>query len=423
MRNKVAMFRPPNRSPNRPSEEILIVGAGIAGLSLARGLKAKNIKFKIIEKRPGLWAEGAGIALPANAVQALRHIGLGDEIERHAHRVNKIIYTDTAGNLLSEASLLEPPLNVDKFVALHRSKFHEILRDGIEENITFNTQIEQLHPTKDGIIVKFTNPNLPPKKFAAVIGADGLHSQVRKLAFSDKPLVDFGVTTWRWTCQYPTNNLQPTYMLGAHNVFMAYPIGKNEVYCYAHTSDPENLYLKTADHSAMLLQIFGQYGGVAKEMLRILPDDQYIICGRIRSVPQPLFVRGRFVLIGDAGHGCTATLQQGAGAAAEDAAVLAALIDYFSIERIEDALASYEKFRRERVNESVRLSDGPMKMIINIDSQLLLLYQKIRDEGPLNVQGWRKLLRHNPINDMMHYLKARQLLDEEESLFVMISKF
>lgn len=397
-------------SPKR----ILISGGGIAGLSLARQLKKMRIPYIMIEKRPRLLTEGAGIALPANAVRALRHVGLGGEIERHTHQVEKIIYTDKTGIILSEASLLEQPLNMDRFVALHRNKFHEILEEGLNENIVFNTQIDQLHQTNDGVIVKFKNDNLQKEKFSAVIGADGMNSQVRKLAFTDHNLTDLGVTIWRWTCRYPTNNLQPTYMLGARDIFMAYPIGKDEVYCYAHSFDPKNLKSKSSDHKAILTEVFGQYGGVAKEMLQILPGNQSIIPGRLRSVPQPLFVSGRVALIGDAGHACSPMLQQGAACALEDVIALSELLENFSIE---DALSHYAKFRVERVNWITASSDGPMKMLINIDSQLLsAIQQKIRENGPLNVQGWRKLLSSDPINEITTYIAAQKFSDKRENV-------
>lgn len=72
------------RKSSKSIEKILISGAGIAGLSLARQLKKLNIPFKIIERRSHLITEGACIALPANAVKALRYLGLGDRIDQEA---------------------------------------------------------------------------------------------------------------------------------------------------------------------------------------------------------------------------------------------------------------------------------------------------------------------------------------------------
>lgn len=394
-------------------KKILIVGAGIAGLSLARQLKKLNIPFMIIERRNSLSTEGAGIALPANAMQALRYLELDNKIEQHAYQVHKIIYTDSKGNLLSEASLLEPPLNSDRFVALHRYKFHEILSEGISD-IHFNTTIEKFSPTPHGVHVQFNNTKLNAEEFSAVIGADGVSSQVRQLTFADQSLVDLGVTIWRWTCEYPTHNLQPTYMAGMKNIFMAYPIGENEIYCYAHVFDPESLNSKNSDHQASLKYYFGEYGGIAQTMLMFLPDNQFIIPGRLRAVPNPLFAKGRIALVGDAGHACSPMLQQGAALALEDIIVLSKFLENFPVP---EALVHYACFRSERVNWVSASSDGPMKMLINMTPEIWSEVQKrIRENGPLNVQGWRKLLVSSPLKEIMPYLDKWKTNDKEEKV-------
>lgn len=386
---------------------ILISGAGIAGLSLARQLEKFNIPFLIIEKRSHITTDGAGIALPANAVQALRHIGLGDDIDQQAYQVKEIIYTDTTGMVLSNSLLNVPPLNTDKFVALHRHQFHRILSNGIEDKIYFGTSIDQIVQTKTGVSVKFNNPEIKQKEFGAVIGADGIHSQVRKLTCVNTPLSDLGVATWRWTCKYPTHDLQPTYLLGARDIFMAYPIGENEVYCYAHAFDPEQLNSKLPDHRMILNSHFKEYGGIARDLLDILPENDHIVSGRLRSIAQPVFANGRVAIVGDAGHACSPMLQQGAAAALEDIIVLSELLKCFSIP---EAFSHYEKIRRERVDWVTASSDGPMKMLINVDqSKLPLIQQNIRENGPLNVQGWRKLLSTNPIKDLADYIEKLNL--------------
>ena len=398
-----------------PTKKILISGAGIAGLGLARQLKKLNIPFKLIEKQSNLSTDGAGIALPANAVNALRYIGLGCHIDKYTHQVNKIIYTDSHGMILSEASLLEPPLDTDKFVALHRHKFHDILREGIDDVICFNTTINKMTQTKNGVLVTFNNSE--QEEFSAVIGADGVNSYVRQLAFVDTPLVDLGVTIWRWTCKYPTHSLQPTYMLGLRDIFMAYPIGEDEVYCYAHAYDPENLSSKSASHRDTLIKQFSQYEGIAKIMLEILPEDQFIIPGRLRSVPKPLFTSGRIALIGDAGHACSPMLQQGAACALEDVIALSELLKHFSVE---DALSHYKKFRNERINWITASSDGPMKMLINMNEQMLsAIQQKIRENGPLNVQGWKKLLSTNPLTEISIYVEKQKATKEKSEHLLM----
>lgn len=392
------MFRPVMQ-PIDQSNTILISGAGIAGLLLARQLDQFGIPYLLIESRASLTTDGAGIALPANAMKALRHLHLAAAVEQCAHQVREIIYTDTAGNVLNQASLLEAPLNADKFVALHRSELHHILSDGLLKRIHFNTKITSMQQTDDGVFVEFNNKKLKPQTFAGVIGADGVHSVVRELTFNHDALVDVGLNIWRWTCQYPTKNLEPTYMLGAAHLFMVYPISDNEVYCYLHAAGSEAIQ----NHREFVINKLQSFGGMAKNMLAILPDAEAIIPGRLRSVAKPLFSLGRVALVGDAGHACSPMLQQGAAAALEDIITVAQLLRFFPVE---EAFARYEALRKERVHWVSQASDGPIKMLIGMkEEQLGPLYEKIRKEGPLNVNGWKALLAKDPLAALEAYLK------------------
>lgn len=388
-------------------KKILICGAGIAGLALARQLKKLNVSFKIIEKRMHLSTEGAGIALPANAVQALRYMGLGDAIDQHAHQVTDVIYTDSTGAVLSQASLLNPPLSNDRFVALHRHKFHELLGEGIKDSIQFGVTIEKLTHTDQGVLVKFNKPELQLEKFDLIVGADGIHSQVRTLAFPQASVVNFGFMVWRWTCKHPTQDLQPTYMIGNNgSVIMFYPISKDEVYCYANILDSQCLKLNPLDHGKILRDQFGQYGGIAKVMLEKLPDNSSIIQGTLTSVARPLFTERCVALIGDAAHGCSPVLQQGAACALEDVIVLSELLQRFSIQQ---ALCHYEKLRSERVNYVVSASDGPIKAQMNATPQIMAgVREKIRDNGPFNILGWKQLLAVNPLAELFEFIAKQK---------------
>jgi len=388
-------------------KKILIVGAGIAGLSLARLCQRLNLAFTLIEKQPQLRVTGAGIALPANAVKALRYLGLGPEIDREAHQVKTIFYTKSSGRILSTASLLEPPLNLDHFVALPRKKLQEILINDLPAKIHFDTTVTALTPSPNGLRVEFNSPHLTQEEYQAVIGADGLNSHIRELSFGPIPLVDLGVTNWRWISAFPTENLQPTYMLGAQDLFMAYPISSNSVYCYAHRYDPENKFGQHPDPQTLLRQIFKSYKGVAREFLENLPDNEALIPGRLRSVPHPFYTKGRVALVGDAGNACSPMLQQGAACALEDIIVLGELLAAF---KTETALAYYEHYRKERVDWIVQASDRPMKTLVKMHALPAIIARNlfIRRKGPLNVQGWRKLLATDPLAALPSFIAAMQ---------------
>ncbi len=382
---------------------ILISGAGIAGLCLARQLKHHGIAYTIIEKKSQLDALGTGIALPANAVRALRHIGLAEFIDT-LHQVNSIIYSRANGKVISQASLLDEPLNVDKFVALDRTTLLSALQDNAQHDIHFNTTITNIKHQRSGVDVICSNPELNGH-YQAVIGADGIHSTVRELSFQSSKLIDLNVTNWRWICEYPTNNIQPTYMFGVTNLFLAYPIGQNRIYCYAQQSDRSSQYRNPNEATKNLNQLFANYKGIAKPLLDKIPSNQHIYTGRLRSVSVPLFTRQQVALIGDASSACSPMLQQGAASAFEDAIVLSELLAHFSAKK---ALALYQCYRTERVNWIVKTSDDSIKSFVKINSPFAAMLRNllIKRNGPLNVLGWRKLLSVCPLEGLTAFIES-----------------
>lgn len=387
--------------------KILISGAGIAGLALARLFKKANIPYMLIEKREHLSTDGAGIALPANAIKAMRYLGLSGEVERLGHQVERVIFADYAGKILHDSSLLNEPLNLDKFMAMPRNTLHDILRPVIDQEIHFNTSIQNIHQREEGVQVIFNNHKFPDEMFTAVIGADGINSAVRQLAFEAPPLNDLGITIWRWISQFPTEKLQPTYFLGLRDFFMVYPISAQDVYCYAHICDPEHEYEKLTKPAAFLKGYYAHYAGLVKTFVNDLTDQTPIIVSRMKTVPKPIFANGRVVLIGDAGHACSPMLQQGAASALEDAITLVEFIKHFPIKK---AFSMYESFRKERVSSITTASDNTMRSILNLDSdQFCQIQNNIRQNGPLNIQNWRKLLVRDPISEMKNFEVFRSL--------------
>lgn len=379
----------------------LISGAGLAGLCLARRLKNLGLEYTIIEKKSSLAAIGAGIALPANAVRALRYTGLSEFVDG-LHQVQQVTYSSSDGCVISAASLLKEPLNRDKFVALDRAQLLTGLQQDLVDDIHFNATITGMKQRDSGVDVRFTNSALDGH-YQAVVGADGAYSTVRELGFGVTQLVDLGVTTWRWICEWPTDGVQPNYMLGTKNMLLIYPIGPNRIYCYAHQSDKAGRYNHSDEAGANIQQLFASYQGMAKSLLTILPENKLIYTGRLRSVPTPLFSQGDCALIGDAGHVCSPMLQQGAALAFEDAWVLSELLAHFSVRK---ALENYRTQREQRVNWIVKTSDASIRSFVKMNSRWSVILRNwlIKYKGPLNAAGWAYLLNSCPLDNVLNLI-------------------
>lgn len=371
---------------------ILISGAGIAGLAMARLCGKASIPYKLIEKAPKAIVAGAGIALPANAVSLLDYMGLGSIIKDSAHEVKSVTYA-TPSQILSQRSLEQPPFNTNKFLALPRSKLHDVLTSGVDGTISYSSEISSMIENGDSVLVNYTEEGVTTQEeFSLVVGADGIHSSLRKAVFYDSPPNEFGLTIWRWTCKWDVKEsaTEPFYMFDRDRAFMVYPISSDKVYCYAHAVDTSDcLFSKNTSRESIDSLFSHCTHKIIQSALTQLPENPSIIFGKMQSVEQPQFSKGRFVLIGDASHACTPMLQQGAALAFEDAIILTKFLENFPQKL---ALSLYKEFRCAAVTNTVQASNAPIRSMVQPDFDIEAMYSNIRKNGPLNMQGWEKIL-------------------------------
>jgi len=368
--------------------KVLIVGAGIAGLSIARLLeKQENIDYTIIEKKDSLSTLGAGIALPFNAIRALKTIGVFDSVMARAHQVTEILYTKSNGKILGQANLTSAPFENDHFVALQRSELQNILAEGLVEKIHFSTELSTVNNHNEGVSVESSNPNITGD-YDLLIAADGINSTLRAQQYPDtETLYNHNLTGWRFIVKSPNHQLQPTYMLGNTDIFMAYPFSEDELYCYAHIHQENSLHSLIGDAKTDLKNIFSNYGEPAKSIIEAI-DEQDIITGELKSVTQARFYKERIVFIGDAANACSPLLQQGAAAAFEDAISLAKVLNSDGLN-----LENYKQARKARIEWIISFSDKPLATVKKMDKAIVRFIRNtvIRVLGPMNVFGWKKL--------------------------------
>jgi 2-polyprenyl-6-methoxyphenol hydroxylase-like FAD-dependent oxidoreductase len=376
---------------------ILVVGAGIAGLSFARACEQHGFKVTLIEKAENCPNSGAGICLPANAMVAFKHLGLDQEILNIARQVNSVEYLRENGKSLSAASLQKKPFNKAPFVALPRQELIKILRKGLKSKIIFNTDIDKFEQIDDRVKV-LLNHSIRSKFYDLVVGADGISSPLRNTIFGATGDEDLGITTWRFSIDVDTSNIQPVYYLGNDTVLMFYPMSQSQIYVYAHVIDHENKYIESDPHE-MINLLFAGYCDEAKALLTNMTDDTIIYTGRLNTVSELHFSQGRTVFIGDALHGCPPSLQQGAAMAVEDALVLTNSLLKYSIP---NAIDAFTLIREDRIKWIVSESNNIIQRAIRGNSILgcILRNSFIRIKGPANMVAWKHLLNEDPFAEL-----------------------
>jgi 2-polyprenyl-6-methoxyphenol hydroxylase-like FAD-dependent oxidoreductase len=182
--------------------KVLVVGGGIAGLTLAVALRRHGIAVDVVEIQPRWNVLGVGISLTGPTLRALKSIDLIDPCVAVSFGFDRIIFADATGRefgTLNLPSLCGPEYPAT--VAIGRPALHEVLIGAAERlgvAVRLGTTIRQLDQVGNSVDVAFSNER--HGTYDAVIGCDGAHSSVRNLVFGDPTDRNFtGLAVWRAT--------------------------------------------------------------------------------------------------------------------------------------------------------------------------------------------------------------------------------
>ncbi len=325
---------------------ILIVGGGIAGLSLAKALEERDIEADLVERQEGEPAGGAGLYLPGNAARALDHLGLLTEIVAKAVPVKVQRILDWRGRPLSVTQTEEVWHDCGPCLALPRNALHAILRASLRQTkVSLGKAISGLSQSPTGAEVTFEDGS--QGTYDLVVGADGINSAVRGLAFPPVTPKYVGNICWRLITRNTAGIDGWTVMLGNGRTLLALPISETDVYVYGDIAVNEAA-IGAFSQGTPLLPLFAEFAAPVLPLIENLPAETQVHFGRIEQVEMPHWVAGRAVLIGDAAHASSPSMAEGAGMAMEDALILA---DSLATEPdLDKALAAYDARRRPRVD-------------------------------------------------------------------------
>ncbi|MEQ4305588.1 FAD-dependent monooxygenase [Plantactinospora sp. B6F1] len=321
-----------------PHLRVLVVGAGIAGLAVARTLRLAGFRPEIIERSARADGPEFGLYLPGNAERALREIGLDDPVRPFGQVIRYQRFLDAQGRELCEVDLDKLWSGVGECRALPRSDLHRVLLSGAGGEVRYDTEVRALDLHPDAVTVTFGDGS--QAEYDLVVGADGRRSSVRALAALGGLARPAGHIVYHGVVRGGPPLADWTGLLGERAAFVAVPMGADRLHCYADevgTATP-------TDPLARVRELFGGYGDPVPAILGAL-DRVWVT--RTDEVELGAWSRGRVVLVGDAAHATAPTLAQGAAMACEDALVLARSLDRSATVR--EALESYEYRRRPRI--------------------------------------------------------------------------
>ena len=330
-----------NRSLSEPPS-VLIVGAGIAGLALGRALRARGISAEIIERTTAWTPAGTGIYLPANGVRALQSLGIGDAVTSRSVRMTYQRILDNRGRLLAEVDLDAVWGAVGPCVGMRRADLHSMLLDGAHGvPLRLGTTVTALTESHDAVTVVFDDG--VQREYDTVVGADGVHSTIRRLAFGSTPPNYVGQVSWRFLSEHTHGITNWTVMLDRRRAFLTVPV-PGGLYCYADLTCER---IERASDLTPLRSLFLDFAAPMDAILDRLVKTDAVHFAPIEEVTVEPGVTRRIVLIGDAAHATSPNMAQGACMALEDALVLSEMLA--SGGRVADQLLAFSERRRARI--------------------------------------------------------------------------
>jgi 2-polyprenyl-6-methoxyphenol hydroxylase-like FAD-dependent oxidoreductase len=336
---------------------IIVVGAGIGGLTAAIALRRAGFRVEVHERAAHIQPVGAGITIQPNAVLALRRLGLGERVER-------------AGAALRAGALMRwdgapitrmPPQFAAKLVSdvgagivgIHRATLHAILLEELGADcVQLGHACTGYTQQGDAVRVHFADGG--ERECDVLVGADGLHSVVRAQLLGAAEPIYAGYTSWRGVtaerCGLPDDFGGELWGRGQR--FGGCCIDGGRFYWFAVANAPAGEREADAEQTkAQLVARFEKWGNRVPELLRSTPAAAILRTDISDRAPSARWGEGGVTLLGDAAHPMTPNLGQGACQAIEDALVLSEELPRAA--SLEAGLRAYETRRRARANAVV----------------------------------------------------------------------
>lgn len=385
------------------SRTVLVAGAGIGGLASAIALANGGFRVLVFERNYKPDTSGAGIQLSPNATRALKNLGVLDALNPRAVEPSELV----VANAISRALLAKMPLGNtmrEKFGAPYlvclRADLHDALakiaNDHPDIEMRYGSMITDFASHSRGVTAQIEHGRRAEEILgAALIGADGIRSQIRAQLHPGTGPRHGGMSAWRATI--PAASL-PEDMRGRNEVFVWLGPGAHLVHYPVGDGSEVNLVAVTMDKQATdswgeeaatadVVSRFAEWNETPREVLRAAPQFR-----RWSLYEAPLLSawgKGAVTLLGDAAHGMFPFVAQGAASALEDAVALGEKTK--DAEDMPAALRAYERIRLPRTREMQsaarnigRIYHLPMPFSFGRD----LVMERIGGEGLLRQNEW-----------------------------------
>jgi 2-polyprenyl-6-methoxyphenol hydroxylase-like FAD-dependent oxidoreductase len=334
---------------------VLISGAGVAGPTLAFWLKAAGFKPTLVERATALRTGGYVIDFWGLGYDIAERMGLAGEINRTGYHVREMRIVDDRGRRVTGfGTKVFSELTGGRYVTLARSEISRLLFEKIKDTteVIFNDEIVDLRERTGHVQVQFEHSG--ERRFDLVIGADGLHSNVRRLAFGPQHQFEkqlgYAVAAFEVSGYRPRDEAvylvygRPGRMLGRFTLH-----NDRTLFLFVFTAEDGCLPATLGLQKAMLGERYRDGKWECARVLDELDHAHQLYFDRVSQIRMENWSRGRVTLVGDAAFCVSLVAGQGSALAMISAYVLAGELSNAG-GRYQDAFGRYEALLRAYID-------------------------------------------------------------------------
>lgn len=336
---------------------VVIIGAGMGGLTTGIALKKFGHQVRIYEQTEKILPVGAAISLWSNGVKCLNYLGLTEKIAQLGGQMDDLAYVDgLTGDVMTQFSLspLIEEVGQRPYPVARADLQNMLMEEFGRDQIYLGKKMVSLEDKADFVEVHFADGSSTQADL--VIGADGTHSLTRTYVLGQQVQRRYaGYVNWNGLVEI-SEDLAPaqqwTTYVGEGKRASLMPVADGKFYFFLDVPLPVGLENNRDEYKKLLKQYFSDWCLPVQQLIERL-DPQKTNRVEIHDIePFTQFYKGRVVILGDAAHSTTPDIGQGGCQAMEDAIYLARSLQINTL-GIEDALRRYQNKRNERANELV----------------------------------------------------------------------
>jgi 2-polyprenyl-6-methoxyphenol hydroxylase-like FAD-dependent oxidoreductase len=332
-------------------KKIAIIGGGIGGLTTAIALQQKGFEVKVFEAAPEIREVGAGLWVAPNAINVFERLGIANAVKSAGNQLNTSYLGDHFGNVLTKIDFNKIIEKYDNgTTAIHRAKLQNILFNLIKPgSVETGKKLKNIVSSEGGIHLQFEDGTTADSTI--LIGADGIHSVVRKHLFGEIPLRYSGQTCWRGIAKMQLPNPKVAAELwgkkgGLRSSYSQ--INADDVYWYITEKTEKGHKINQNEIKSYLLNLVAEFNSDIQNVVQNTEKEAIIQSDLFDIKPIPNWYKGNIVLLGDAAHATTPNLGQGACQAIEDGYFLAESLSQYP--SVEEAFKLYQNKRKPKAD-------------------------------------------------------------------------